>query len=404
MMIWNKKETAYLIKCCQKLMTIPMIVKELNRKFYKGEPVRTWNSVRRKRENLRYSGVEDIPLTPVDADHRSKSNPHCWSTKLTNILIEMAMRSESNQAIAKATGRTVSSVKRKKQRIKNHGVIHIPNLPSGGKNQFKTKAEKAKILIFDLETSPMRGLFWSLWKQNINMAGIDKHSSLISWSAKWLCDDKIMSMRVTGKEAVARKDKRILKPLWKLIDEADIVIGHNVKGYDMKYFNTRCLLNGLHAPSQVDAIDTLLLSRQKFRLPSNALKFWLEIIGEKEKMATNFQLWVDCCEKGNERKLDYMMKYNEVDVIGTEDVYMHMRNNGWIHNHPNLGLYFEGDLDNFCPTCQEYTMTTRKGKFYYTPSGRYQAYVCKTCHSYKRARKSDITKAERKSLLVNVGR
>ena len=87
-----------------------------------------------------------------------------------------------------------------------------------------------KVLILDIETAPMKGFFWQLYKPILSPINIDEPGFILSWSAKWLFSAKMMSDIVTSKEALKYDDKRIMKPIWKLLDDADVVIGHNCVG------------------------------------------------------------------------------------------------------------------------------------------------------------------------------
>ena len=79
----------------------------------------------------------------------------------------------------------------------------------------------------------------------------------MSWSAKWLYDDKILSDVLTPKEAKERNDKRIIKSVWKLLNEADIVIAHNGDKFDLKKLKARFLSNGFVPPMPYKTVDTL---------------------------------------------------------------------------------------------------------------------------------------------------
>jgi len=95
-----------------------------------------------------------------------------------------------------------------------------------------TKKEKSikrmpKILLFDLETAPMRAYVWSRWKQDITLDKTITESFIICWSAKWLYSNEVMSDTLEKDEILRGDDERICKSLWKLINEADVVIAHN---------------------------------------------------------------------------------------------------------------------------------------------------------------------------------
>ena len=44
----------------------------------------------------------------------------------------------------------------------------------------------AKILIFDIETSPMEAYAWGTFKENIPIQRIKKDWFVMTWAAKWL--------------------------------------------------------------------------------------------------------------------------------------------------------------------------------------------------------------------------
>ena len=83
-----------------------------------------------------------------------------------------------------------------------------------------------KILLFDVETAPMRAYVWGRWKQNISLNETISEWYILCWSAKWLYSNTIMYDKLTSEEAINQNDKRIVTNLWKLVDEADIVIAY----------------------------------------------------------------------------------------------------------------------------------------------------------------------------------
>ncbi len=96
------------------------------------------------------------------------------------------------------------------------------------KNRNKEPKRAPKILLFDIETAMMSIWVWGiLYKQKPQNHQIIEDWFCLSWAGKWLFDNEIMSDIVTPEEALKRDDNRIMGSMWKLIDEADIVIGHN---------------------------------------------------------------------------------------------------------------------------------------------------------------------------------
>ena len=236
-----------------------------------------------------------------------------------------------------------------------------------------------KILLFDIETSLMEVYVWGLYKQFIPHTNIIKDQNgnektwyVLSWAAKWLFDDQIQSDIVTPKEAVARNDKRILESIWKLLDEADIVIGHNGDRFDIRKLNARFIDNEMIPPSPYRTIDTLKVARREFAFVSYKQDFLTKHFKLEQKLSTEFQLWVDCMH-GNQARLDEMQEYNRHDVMGLEEVYLKLR--PYIKNHPNLGVLMDMDV---CPNCGcEHIDETES--IYFTTANQFPVYRCQGC-------------------------
>ena len=241
------------------------------------------------------------------------------------------------------------------------------------------KVDLPKILIFDIETAPMEVYVWGLYKQFIPHTNIIKDKSgeekswfVLSWAAKWLYDEKVVSDIVTPKESIARDDKRILESIWKLLDEADIVIGHNGDRFDLRKLNARFIDNDIKPPSPFKTIDTLKVARREFAFVSYKQDYLTKHFKLEQKLSTNFQLWVDCIH-GNQEQLNKMEEYNRHDVMGLEEVYLKLR--PYIKNHPNLGVLMDGDV---CPNCACEFLDETDSE-YFTSANKFPVYRCQGC-------------------------
>lgn len=236
------------------------------------------------------------------------------------------------------------------------------------------KQYKPKVLLLDIETSQMEGKFWDL-KINgyIPHHRITKHPFIICYSAKWLFEDGIINDIVTPQEATDRNDERIMNPVWSLLNEADVVIGHNMNKFDRRKLNARFFIHKMLPPSQYKIIDTLIESRKAFAFASHKLDYISQLISNQEKIKTDISLW-DGCEAGDPIELAKMQVYCDKDVYLLEDAYLEMR--PWIRSHPNLALFVESDgkfAPYICPVCAEeidqetikwdYSHTTTISKF-----------------------------------------
>jgi hemin uptake protein HemP len=207
---------------------------------------------------------------------------------------------------------------------------------------------------------------------------------ILSWSAKWLYDDKVLSDVLTPKEAISRNDERVLQSVWKLLDEADIIIAHNGDRFDLRKIKARFLSHGIMPPMPYKTVDTLKVARKEFALTSNKQDYITKLLGVQEKLDTDFQLWVDCMN-GDADALKRMEKYNRHDVIGLEQMYLKLR--PYITGHPNIAIMME---ENVCSSCGSDSLNN-VGKYYYTGSSKYDLYYCDGCMSPHIRGKSNIS-------------
>ena len=265
-----------------------------------------------------------------------------------------------------------------------------------GEVEEKRPANLPKILIFDIETAPMEIYAWGLYKQHPGIQQVIKDWSLLSWSAKWLFDSNIISRKVTGKEAFNRDDTNILPELWELINQADILVGHNIQSFDIRKVNLRFALMGLMPPMPYRVIDTYKTARRVFNSASFKMDYLNKIFGLDMKDNAPYEWWKGAAE-GDDECIAKMAAYNETDVRINEELYLKIR--PWIKSHPNLGLYINTE-ETVCTYCTNENLTW--GGHYYTPAGKYRTFRCDSCGAIGRSRTSDIDKETRARLLLSL--
>lgn len=264
-----------------------------------------------------------------------------------------------------------------------------------------TKAGQARILFLDIETAPILGNVWALWDQNVGLNQIDRDWFILSFGAKWLGDDRVI-YHDQSKAADVEDDTALLGLLWKLLDEADIVIAHNGKQFDVKKINARLILAGLKPPSPYKVVDTLLIAKAQFKFTSNKLEYLADKLNKKYKKLPHskfpgFALW-KAVLRGDKAAWAEMRTYNEHDVLSLEELYLTLR--PWDRRHPNVDVYDTDHEGSACPVCGG-THLQKRG-FYFTNSGQYQRYVCMAhdCGAWSRSRYTVNTKAKRKATLT----
>jgi DNA polymerase III epsilon subunit-like protein len=209
---------------------------------------------------------------------------------------------------------------------------------------------------------------------------------LISWAAKWGDEKKVMSSALTGDEARAQDDERIVIELAALIREADVIIAHNIDKFDVPMFNNRLLLLGLENLGPVETIDTLKLSKANFRLAYNKLDYLAEKLGFGRKIKTDFDLWL-AAYHGDEVALGQMLRYNRKDVVLLEQVFEALR--PYVKNLKRLvEAAWDGQIA--CPNCgaEDYQ---RRGERR-TQVSTFVQFQCNQCKRYFRSRKSENKK------------
>lgn len=243
-----------------------------------------------------------------------------------------------------------------------------------------------KILIFDIETAPNLAYVWGKYEQNV--IAYENEWYMLCYAAKWLGKKKVMTSKLNDFK-LFKKDKRndleVCKELWKLLDEADVVIAHNGDSFDIKKTNARFLYHGLTAPSPYKTLDTKKIAKRYFKFNSNKLDDLGEHFGIGRKVKhEGFSLWLKCMD-GVKSGWNNMIKYNKQDVILLEKLYLKLL--PWITNHPNYGVYL--GKEHVCPNCGS-EQVIRRG-FNYTKTMVYQSWQCKNCGSWSQSSKGEKT-------------
>lgn len=246
----------------------------------------------------------------------------------------------------------------------------------------KPSLKLPKILIFDIETAPMKAYVWKRWKENISLDQTISDWFMICWSAKWLYDADVMGDVLTPEEIKNENDSRIVKSIWKLIDEADIIVAYNGLNFDIPRLNTRFIINGLQPPTTCNVVDPILIAKKQFAFSSNKMDNIATQLGLTNKLDTDFNLWKSCME-GNEEALGYMLSYNKQDVNTLEEIYIKML--PWIKNHPNVQNYVQSSIP-VCSHCGSTDINLIPDKFYYTGVSRFNLYRCECCGAVVRGR------------------
>jgi len=217
-----------------------------------------------------------------------------------------------------------------------------------------------KTLYFDIETTPILG--YSFGTYQVNILDVKQDTGLLCFAYQF--DDEKIQVFSRRKYT----EKQLAKRLWKLFNEADVIIGHNGDKFDIKMSNMFFLRHGLTPPSPYKSVDTLKLARRYFKFTQNKLDYLGKIMFNERKQTTGLQLWFDCMA-GDVVALKKMEDYNVQDIVLLKKVHIELR--GWHTGSPNGNLY--NGTSHKCPICSG---NTQKRGFAYTRVSKYQRYQC----------------------------
>lgn len=235
----------------------------------------------------------------------------------------------------------------------------------------------AKVLLVDIETAPIVGHLWGIWEQNVALNQIVKDWHVMSWAAKWLNDppSKVMYQDQRNAKDVSN-DKKILEGIWKLLDEADVIITQNGKSFDVKKLNARFIMHGMQPPSSFKHIDTKRLATKHFGFTSNKLEYMTDKLNKKYKKLKHnkfpgHSMWTECL-KGNKAAWNEMKRYNVYDILSLEELYYKLI--PWDNTldfsifNPNKKMVCSCGSTKFIQNGNSYTST-----------GVYKRYKCSEC-------------------------
>lgn len=254
-----------------------------------------------------------------------------------------------------------------------------------------------RIVTLDIETAPIQAFVWGTYDVNVGLEMIQEDWSILSFSAKWLGEPKVIYHDTGGRgREKVRDDRDLLGKLWALLDEADVVIAQNGVAFDIRKINARLIAAGFKPYSPIRVVDTMLAAKRRFGFTSNKLA-WLSQKLTKAKKLTHkkfpgFELWAACL-RDEAAAWKEMRRYNQVDVIATEELYLKLR--PWIENHPNFAAYVDCD-DPACTRCGSKNVQ-RRGRTV-TNAGEYPRFQCTDCGGWSRGRQ---TLRRRKNALTN---
>lgn len=249
------------------------------------------------------------------------------------------------------------------------------------KSREEVMSNKPKILLFDIEVTPNVVYTWTCgYNLTIGPDSIVQEREIICISYKWLDEKKVHTLKFDMMKKSDR-DKRLLKKFKEIYAQADSVVAHNGKNFDIKWVNTRLLFYRLGPLPAVHVCDTLTEARRAFKFNSNKLDYIAKFIGSQGKDHVGYDCWKAIMNK-NKAALNKMVKYCERDILEMEQVYKELQ--PYIKTLSSHAV--TGDREA-CPSCSN--KRVQRYGYYFTATGKHQKYKCTGCgHIYRDSRKA----------------
>ncbi len=183
-------------------------------------------------------------------------------------------------------------------------------------------------------------------------------------------------------------DLSLLMQFSSLVEQADRVIGHNAKRFDVSVLRSRLIKHRL--PDFVPLlVDDTYQQTKGIGFASHKLDYLTKFLGLETKKEHPYEMWLDVVNHVP-GALEEMMTYCKGDVEINRDMYNRLQ--PYITSSLNLAVW-SGDSD-VCRHCgTKGKLMIRKYK--YTASGRYPIYQCGECGKYSPSGKNDIKQSSK---------
>lgn len=229
-----------------------------------------------------------------------------------------------------------------------------------------------KILVFDIERLPGLAKVWSPRTDYVAPRNFVEWPRLLCADARWYGrkDHEFVSEWADGHDGMVRR-------LWTLFDEAEIVVGFNSDRFDIPHLRTDWLTLGLRPPRPWKSVDLYKVVKQ-FGFESKSLDSVTRRLGRPGKQLSYSMDLAEACVRGDEKARKKMQRYNAGDVELTEWLYDRLR--PWIHNHPMIGPL---GSDAKCNRCGSDQLDREQGT-YRAVVIDYVLYRCRNCGGHVR--------------------
>jgi hypothetical protein len=255
-----------------------------------------------------------------------------------------------------------------------------------------------RLLFIDLETAPALGYFYQRYDVTIKPDQLVHNGFILSYQAAWndgeVFTGSLKDKSYKNRTLLPQDDKSIVIEIGKLLEQADVAIGHNAVRFDVAKFNARLASHNMKPIAMPHIVDTLRVCRDKFKFEANSLDSVCQELGLGRKFHSGGYETTISCMKGDQSAWDKLLEYGKQDIVLLRDLYYRVR--PFMTNHPNHNLR-DNTLKSCCPTCGEYRLQSRGVR--HTLTMTYDRYQCMGCGAWSQERKNNVDKEKRDVIL-----
>jgi hypothetical protein len=238
----------------------------------------------------------------------------------------------------------------------------------------------AKILVLDLERVPAWTKPLPVWDMQglknkyLSPDDIESWGRTICLAYRWGWTGKVQFIaewQEGGREGYLAAAKALL-------EEADVLVGHNSKGFDFPHLQGDLLMAGYGAVPPLKHIDTLLLARKHANWEANHLDTLTKRFGIPAKTDKYRISMATAAVAGDPKAQREIERYNKGDVRASTGLALKLLPLSTV----NLGLFAEDPARPSCTVCESSRYLQRRGVAV-KEALRYPRYQCQKCGKWQ---------------------
>ena len=229
-----------------------------------------------------------------------------------------------------------------------------------------------KITALDIETMPAICYTYDLFRPFISHKQIIEPSRISCFSYQGYGEKKVhfVSEYHDGRDT-------LMKELWRVLDESDVLIGYNSAGFDYPWILGELMVEGFTKPSPLKHIDLYQTMKRNNRFLSRKLDYVSErLLGDKKIDVNTMMLAIECASPDPDVAAKAWAKMKRYSIKDTKLIFPLFEEVRSFVKMPHPVT----DEDGACHTCGSDDL--QKRGFHLTRTARYQRFKCNACGSW----------------------